>query len=164
MTNLRQVLTFPTRAWSRFAPPTCRMPLGQYQHIHRAEPGGSQPPFWASSYEFRHFTDGSLPSPLDRACRDHRPDAREQFAWSLSRTIPRRQRQVQFSVHPPMLRNACSAVTSWLMTEGVHGASSILSGTRTSCTPSATPNCRRIGSRTSGLTERSMSWRGCRMI
>jgi hypothetical protein len=31
----------------------------QYQHIHRAEPGGSQPPFWASSYEFRHFTDGS---------------------------------------------------------------------------------------------------------
>src|SRR5271163_720820 len=25
----RQVLTFHTRAWSGFAPPTCRMPLGQ---------------------------------------------------------------------------------------------------------------------------------------
>ena len=26
-----QVLTFRTKAWSRFAPPTCRMPLGRSQ-------------------------------------------------------------------------------------------------------------------------------------
>src|SRR5262249_40006998 len=26
-----RVLTFHTKAWSSFAPPTCRMPLGQYQ-------------------------------------------------------------------------------------------------------------------------------------
>jgi hypothetical protein len=32
-----QVLTFHTKAWSSFAPPTCRMPLGQYQDIPRAE-------------------------------------------------------------------------------------------------------------------------------
>jgi hypothetical protein len=39
-----QVLTFHTKAWSSFAPPTCRMPdrfvadsaLGQYQGIPRA--------------------------------------------------------------------------------------------------------------------------------
>src|SRR3990172_2275442 len=34
-----QVLTFRTRAWLSFAPPTCRMPLGQYQGIPRANPG-----------------------------------------------------------------------------------------------------------------------------
>jgi hypothetical protein len=28
-----QVLTFHTKAWSSFAPPTCRMPLGPYQGI-----------------------------------------------------------------------------------------------------------------------------------
>ena len=28
-----QVLTFYTKAWSSFAPPTCRMPLGHYQGI-----------------------------------------------------------------------------------------------------------------------------------
>jgi hypothetical protein len=27
-----QVLTFHTKAWSSFAPPTCRMPLGPSQH------------------------------------------------------------------------------------------------------------------------------------
>ena len=35
-----QVLTFRTRAWSSFAPPTRRMPLGQYQDIPRTDPGG----------------------------------------------------------------------------------------------------------------------------
>jgi hypothetical protein len=35
-----QVLTFRTTAWSSFALPTRRMPLGQYQDIHRADPGG----------------------------------------------------------------------------------------------------------------------------
>jgi hypothetical protein len=32
-----QVLTFRTTAWLRFAPPTCRMPLGQYHVIPRAD-------------------------------------------------------------------------------------------------------------------------------
>src|SRR5215813_12415951 len=34
-----QVLTFRTGAWSSFAPPTRRMPLGRYQDILRADPG-----------------------------------------------------------------------------------------------------------------------------
>ena len=34
-----QVLTFHTKAWSSFAPPTCRMPLGQYQGILIPEEG-----------------------------------------------------------------------------------------------------------------------------
>src|ERR1700752_219972 len=39
-----QVLTFHTKAWSSFAPPTCRMPLGPYQGIPRADPGGRVTP------------------------------------------------------------------------------------------------------------------------
>jgi len=39
-----QVLTFHTKAWSSFAPPTCRMPLGRYQGIPRADPGGRVTP------------------------------------------------------------------------------------------------------------------------
>src|SRR5262249_54299401 len=39
-----QVLTFHTKAWSSFAPPTCRMPLGQYQGIPQAVPGGRVTP------------------------------------------------------------------------------------------------------------------------
>jgi DNA-binding transcriptional LysR family regulator len=35
---------FHTKAWSSFAPPTCRMPLGQYQGIPRADPGGRVTP------------------------------------------------------------------------------------------------------------------------
>src|SRR5262245_53719454 len=31
LASVRQVLTFRTRARLSFAPPTCRMPLGQYQ-------------------------------------------------------------------------------------------------------------------------------------
>jgi hypothetical protein len=34
-----QILTFHTKAWSSFAPPTCRMPLGPHQGIPRADPG-----------------------------------------------------------------------------------------------------------------------------
>jgi hypothetical protein len=42
-----EVLTFRTKAWSSFAPPTCRMPLGPYQGIPRADPGGRVTPrFW----------------------------------------------------------------------------------------------------------------------
>src|SRR5262249_1725371 len=39
-----QVLPFHPKAWSSFAPPTCRMPLGQYQGIPRADPGGRVTP------------------------------------------------------------------------------------------------------------------------
>src|SRR5262249_13876016 len=35
-----QVRTFHASARLRFAPPTCRMPLGQYHAIPRADPGG----------------------------------------------------------------------------------------------------------------------------
>src|SRR5262249_43870644 len=35
-----QVVTFHTKAWSSVAPPTCRMPLGQYQGNPRADPAG----------------------------------------------------------------------------------------------------------------------------
>jgi MarR family len=37
---LLTLLTFRTGAWSSFALPTRRMPLGRYQDIHRADPGG----------------------------------------------------------------------------------------------------------------------------
>ncbi len=71
-----QVLTFRTRAWLNFAPSTCRMPLGQYQGISRARPGGwVNPRFRHRLIRFRHFTDGSLAlASLNLACRDHRPD------------------------------------------------------------------------------------------
>ena len=39
-----QVLTFRTRARLSFAPPTCRMPLGQSQCIPQADPGGRVSP------------------------------------------------------------------------------------------------------------------------
>src|SRR5207244_7088128 len=70
-----QVLTLRTKAWSSFAPPTCRMPLGQYQGIPRADPGGRVTPrFWQHLIRFRHFSDGSLAlASLNRACRDHVP-------------------------------------------------------------------------------------------
>src|SRR5262249_14911740 len=46
----RQVLTFRTRAWLSFAPPTCRMPLGQASGFSRADPGGrGNPPVLTSS-------------------------------------------------------------------------------------------------------------------
>src|SRR5919202_4462138 len=40
----RQVLTFRTKAWLSFAPPPCRMPLGQASGIPRADPGGRVTP------------------------------------------------------------------------------------------------------------------------
>jgi hypothetical protein len=44
LASVRQVLTFRTRARLSFAPPTCRMPLGQYQGFPRADPGGRVSP------------------------------------------------------------------------------------------------------------------------
>ena len=70
-----QVLTFHTKAWSSFAPPTRRMPLGPSQAISRADPGGRViPRFWHRLIRFRRFRSGSLAlASLDRACRDHVP-------------------------------------------------------------------------------------------
>src|SRR6266704_2066330 len=67
-----QVLTFRTRAWLSFAPPTCRMPLGQASGFPRADPGGRVTPrFWHRLIRFRHFCSGSLAlASLDRACRN----------------------------------------------------------------------------------------------
>ena len=39
-----KVLTFRTEAWSSFALPTRRMPLGRYQDILRADAGGRVTP------------------------------------------------------------------------------------------------------------------------
>src|SRR5215471_11657983 len=67
-----QVLTFRTTAWSSFAPPTCRMPLGQSQASPELIPEeGSPPRFWHRLNRFRHFCGGSLAlASLDRACWD----------------------------------------------------------------------------------------------
>src|SRR5271167_3099289 len=70
-----QVLTFRTRARLSFAPPTCRMPLGQSQCIPQACPGRwVNPRFWHRLIRFRHFCSGSLAlaSP-NRTCRNHVP-------------------------------------------------------------------------------------------
>src|SRR5205807_5365397 len=67
-----QVLTFRTRARLSFAPPPCRMPLGQSQDIPQADPGGmATPRFWHRLNSFRHVISGSLAfASLDRACRN----------------------------------------------------------------------------------------------
>jgi len=66
-----QVLTFRSKAWSRFAPPTRRMPLGPYQDIARARPAGRVTPrFRHRLIRFRRFCSGSLAlASLDLACR-----------------------------------------------------------------------------------------------
>jgi hypothetical protein len=71
-----QVLTFRSKAWSRFAPPTRRMPLGPYQGIARARPAGRVTPrFRHHLISFRRICSGSLALAfLDLACRDHCPD------------------------------------------------------------------------------------------
>jgi len=71
-----QVLTFRTRAWSSFALPTRRMPLGQYQDIPQAYPGRwVSPRFWHHLCRFRRFRSSSLAlASLDRTCRDLSPD------------------------------------------------------------------------------------------
>src|SRR6266705_7089528 len=75
LASVRQVLTFRTRATLSFAPPTCRMPLGQASGFPRADPGGRvNPRFWHRLIRFRHFIDGLLSlASLNRACRDHVP-------------------------------------------------------------------------------------------
>src|ERR1700719_3140257 len=83
-----QVLTFHTRARLSFAPPTCRMPLGQSQCIPQADPGRwVNPRFWHRLIRFRHFIDGSLAlASLNRACRDHVPTFPQRSPPSLLTT------------------------------------------------------------------------------
>lgn len=71
----RQVLTFRTRAWLSFAPPTCRMAPGQYQGIPQADPEGRVTPrFCHRLISFRHFIGGLLAlASLNRACRNRVP-------------------------------------------------------------------------------------------
>jgi hypothetical protein len=65
-----QVLTFRTKAWSSFAPPTCRMSLGQSQASPELIPEEGSPPVLTSPNPLRHFCSGSLAlASLDRACR-----------------------------------------------------------------------------------------------
>src|SRR5262249_60270692 len=62
--SLGIAVTFHTRAWLSFAPPTCRMPLGQSQDISQADPEGRVTPrFWHHLIRFRHFIGGSLALP-----------------------------------------------------------------------------------------------------
>src|SRR5215468_8221286 len=65
-----QVLTFRTRAWSSFALPTRRMPLGRYQDIHRAAAYASRvvlpPPMQGSLPAGRLAFTGRELNPLDR--------------------------------------------------------------------------------------------------
>jgi hypothetical protein len=59
----RQVLTFHTTAWSSFALPTRRMPLGPSQGISQADPGGKRwhaRAFDRESEQFRDFVLGRL--------------------------------------------------------------------------------------------------------
>src|SRR5258707_7089414 len=87
----RQVLTFRTRAWLSFAPPTCRMPLGQASGVSRADPGGRVTPrFRHRLIRFRHFIDGSLAlASLNLACRDHVPTFPQRSPPSLLTTAAR---------------------------------------------------------------------------
>ena len=67
-----QVLTFHTKAWSSFAPPTCRMPPGQSSgHPPSLSREKGPPPVSTSSDLLRHVIDGllSLASP-DLTSRD----------------------------------------------------------------------------------------------
>ena len=55
-----------------FAPPPCRMPLGQSQDIPQADPGGmATPRFWHRLIRFRHVISSSLAlASLNHACRN----------------------------------------------------------------------------------------------
>ncbi len=87
----RQVLTFRTRAWLSFAPPTCRMPLGQASGFSRADPGGRVTPrFRHRLIRFRHFIGGSLAlASLNLACRDQVPTFPQRSPPSLLTTAAR---------------------------------------------------------------------------
>jgi hypothetical protein len=84
----RQVLTFRTKAWSSFAPPTCRMPLGRTSGNPRTDPGRlANPRFRHRLIRFRHFISGSLAlASLDPTCRDLVPTFLQRSLPSLFTT------------------------------------------------------------------------------
>src|SRR6476469_2311331 len=83
-----QVLTFHTRARLSFAPPPCRMPLGQSQDIPQTDPGGmATPRFWHRLIGFRHVISGSLAlASLNHTCRNLVPTFPQRSPPSLLTT------------------------------------------------------------------------------
>src|SRR6476620_4115507 len=83
-----QVLTFRTRARLSFAPPPCRMPLGQSQDIPQTDPGGmATPQFWHRLIGFRHVISGSLAlASLNHTCRNRVPTFPQRSPPSLLTT------------------------------------------------------------------------------
>jgi hypothetical protein len=78
-----QVLTFRT---SCFAPPPCRMPLGQSQDIPQTDPRGMATPRFRL-IRFRHVISGSLAlASLNRACRNLVPTFPQRSPPSLLTT------------------------------------------------------------------------------
>ncbi len=71
-----------------FAPPPCRMPLGQSQDIPQADPGGmATPRFWHRLIRFRHVISGSLAlASLNHACRSLVPTFPQRSPPSLFTT------------------------------------------------------------------------------
>src|SRR5262249_39582314 len=72
-----QVLTFRTRAWLSFAPPTCRMPLGQASGFSRTDPGGRVTRQWADdsgwlgtirNVGYARFIGLNAPKLIDKSC------------------------------------------------------------------------------------------------
>src|SRR5271156_2632583 len=86
-----QVLTFRTRARLSFAPPPCRMPLGQSQDIPQTDPGGmATPRFWHRLIRFRHVISSSLAlASLNHACRNPIPTFPQRSPPSLLTTAAR---------------------------------------------------------------------------
>ena len=77
-----------TRARLSFAPPPCRMPLGQSQCIPQADPGGmATPRFWHRLIRFRHVISGSLAlASLNHTCRNLVPTFPQRSPPSLLTT------------------------------------------------------------------------------
>ena len=71
-----------------FAPPPCRMPLGQSQCIPQADPGGmATPRFWHRLIGFRHVISGSLAlASLNHTCRNLVPTFPQRSPPSLLTT------------------------------------------------------------------------------
>src|SRR5438132_11098043 len=142
-----QVLTFRTRARLSFAPPPCRMPLGQSQDIPQADPGGvATPRFWHRLIRFRHVISGSLAlASLNHTCRNLVPTFPQRSPPSLLTTAacgglrstpdcrPRRALlHLSYSYAPPcgpaLLVTQCHFRTHTLQQMGVFIRSSLRRG------------------------------------
>jgi len=71
-----------------FAPPPCRMPLGQSQDIPQTDPRGmATPRFWHRLIRFRHVISGSLAlASLNHTCRNLVPTFPQRSPPSLLTT------------------------------------------------------------------------------